>query len=72
MMQRTQGEFDNNVGGGVYDAFSEGPDMVDAKVNADGRVEVVVELDTDVIEKIKALGPDWQTRVNEILKAAKL
>lgn len=40
--------------------------------DAVNRVEVVVELDADVAAKVKALGPDWQERINEILKAAKL
>ncbi|HEV7416824.1 MAG TPA: BrnA antitoxin family protein [Tianweitania sediminis] len=38
----------------------------------DRRVEMSVELDADVAEKIKALGPDWQEKVNLILRTAKL
>jgi uncharacterized protein (DUF4415 family) len=29
-------------------------------------------LDPDVIAKFKATGPGWQSRINEVLRAAKL
>ena len=33
---------------------------------------VSVRLDPDVLEKFRATGPGWQTRINEVLKAAKV
>jgi uncharacterized protein (DUF4415 family) len=33
---------------------------------------VSIRLDQDVVEKFKATGKGWQTKVNDILKAAKL
>jgi uncharacterized protein (DUF4415 family) len=33
---------------------------------------VHLRLDQDVIDKFKATGPGWQTRINEALKAAKV
>jgi uncharacterized protein (DUF4415 family) len=33
---------------------------------------VSIRLDVDVLEKFRATGPGWQTRINEVLKAAKL
>ncbi|HEV7253145.1 MAG TPA: BrnA antitoxin family protein [Mesorhizobium sp.] len=33
---------------------------------------VSLRLDPDVIEKFKATGRGWQSRINEVLKAAKL
>ena len=33
---------------------------------------VKLRLDPDVIAKFKASGPGWQTRINEVLKAAKV
>ncbi|MCP4384212.1 MAG: BrnA antitoxin family protein [Hyphomicrobiales bacterium] len=33
---------------------------------------VSIRLDADVIDKFKATGPGWQTRINKILKAAKV
>lgn len=33
---------------------------------------VKLRLDPDVIEKFKASGPGWQTRINDVLKAAKV
>ncbi|MCF1503242.1 BrnA antitoxin family protein [Afifella sp. H1R] len=33
---------------------------------------VSLRLDAEVIEKFKATGPGWQTRINDVLKAAKL
>ncbi|MGQ0565173.1 MAG: BrnA antitoxin family protein [Gemmobacter sp.] len=33
---------------------------------------VSVRLDPDVLEKFRATGPGWQTRINAVLKAAKL
>jgi uncharacterized protein (DUF4415 family) len=33
---------------------------------------VHLRLDQDVVDKFKATGPGWQTRINEVLKAAKV
>jgi uncharacterized protein (DUF4415 family) len=33
---------------------------------------VSIRLDQDVIDKFKATGPGWQSRINEALKAAKV
>ena len=33
---------------------------------------VVLDLDTDVLDKFRATGPDWQLRINEVLRAAEL
>jgi len=33
---------------------------------------ISIRLDADVVEKFKATGPGWQTRINDILKAAKV
>lgn len=33
---------------------------------------VTLRLDPEVIRKFRALGPGWQTRINEALKATKL
>ena len=33
---------------------------------------VSVRLDPDVLEKFRATGPGWQTRINAVLKAAKV
>ena len=33
---------------------------------------VSVRLDADVLAKFRATGPGWQTRINEVLKAAKV
>jgi uncharacterized protein (DUF4415 family) len=35
------------------------------------KVSTTIRLDADVIEKFRATGPGWQSRINEILKAAK-
>lgn len=32
--------------------------------------EITLELDQDVIAKFRATGPGWQTRINEVLRAA--
>jgi uncharacterized protein (DUF4415 family) len=33
---------------------------------------VHLRLDQDVVDKFRATGPGWQTRINEVLKAAKV
>lgn len=33
---------------------------------------ISIRLDADVLAKFRATGPGWQSRINEILKAAKL
>jgi uncharacterized protein (DUF4415 family) len=35
------------------------------------KVSTTIRLDADVIEKFRATGPGWQSRINAILKAAK-
>jgi uncharacterized protein (DUF4415 family) len=35
------------------------------------KVSTTIRLDRDVIEKFRATGPGWQSRINAILKAAK-
>ena len=32
--------------------------------------EVTLWLDVEVVDKFKAFGDDWQTRINEVLRAA--
>jgi uncharacterized protein (DUF4415 family) len=32
---------------------------------------ISIRLDQDVIDKFKATGPGWQSRINDVLKAAK-
>ena len=46
-----------------------GLDFADAKVVI-LRQQVSIRLDADVLAKLKATGPGWQTRVNEILRKA--
>jgi uncharacterized protein (DUF4415 family) len=36
------------------------------------KVAVSIRLDRDVVERFRATGKGWQTRINEVLKAAKL
>lgn len=43
---------------------SSGSSMVDQ------RVEVVVELDVDIIQRFSALGPDWKERISDTLRAS--
>jgi uncharacterized protein (DUF4415 family) len=66
-MQRNHGE--DFVSGGEGGADT--PYSPSAPSTAE-RVEVTVELDADVVAKIKALGPNWQEKVNAILKMAKI
>jgi uncharacterized protein (DUF4415 family) len=35
-------------------------------------VSTTIRLDAEVIEKFRATGPGWQSRINAVLKAAKL
>ncbi len=39
---------------------------------ANPKVAVSIRLDPDVVDKFKAAGPGWQTRINEALRAAKV
>jgi uncharacterized protein (DUF4415 family) len=34
------------------------------------KVSVSLLLDTDVLHELEALGPDWETRVNDLLRSA--
>lgn len=36
------------------------------------KVRIGVRIDNDVLEALKATGPGWQTRINQILRAAVL
>ena len=36
------------------------------------KVSTTIRLDADVLEKFRATGPGWQSRINAVLKAAKL
>lgn len=36
------------------------------------KAQVTLRLDRDVIEKFKAGGPGWQSRINEVLRSASL
>ena len=36
------------------------------------KVSTTIRLDRDVLEKFRATGPGWQSRINAVLKAAKL
>jgi uncharacterized protein (DUF4415 family) len=35
-----------------------------------GKERVTLPLDADTLRKLRALGPDWQDRLNEILRQA--
>lgn len=55
------------------------PDLADSIRRSRGRPKVAaprqqisLRLDPDVIEKFKATGKGWQSRINDVLKAAKL
>ena len=39
-----------------------------SKIESDNKKLVSLRLDKDVIEKFKATGPGWQTRINEALR----
>ncbi len=43
-----------------------GPGAAPAAV---GRVVISLQLDQDVLDALRAMGADWQTRVNELLRA---
>jgi uncharacterized protein (DUF4415 family) len=36
------------------------------------KLSVSIRLDADVLEKFRATGPGWQTRINEALKRARV
>lgn len=53
------------------------PDLMESIKRSRGRPkldepkrQVTLRLDADVIEKLKASGPGWQTRVNDVLRKA--
>mgnify|MGYP003119989130 CR=1 FL=1 len=55
------------------------PDLADAIRRSRGRPkieapkqQISLRLDSEVIEKFKATGKGWQSRINDVLKAAKL
>ena len=39
--------------------------------SADPKVPVSIRLDRAVVEKFRATGPGWQSRINEVLRKAK-
>ncbi len=46
------------------------PGRPKGSTKADAKQQVALRLDRDVIEKFKAAGPGWQTRMNEALRRA--
>lgn len=36
------------------------------------KISTTIRLDRDVIEKFRATGPGWQSRINEVLKKARV
>lgn len=38
--------------------------------SANPKQQITVRLDSDVLEKLRASGPGWQTRINDILRKA--
>ena len=38
------------------------------RVPAAGKISVSLELSTEVVSHFKATGPDWQVRIDEVLK----
>ncbi|MDD5028534.1 MAG: BrnA antitoxin family protein [Rhodoferax sp.] len=38
-------------------------------VGSGSKTQITLRLDTAVVEKFKASGPGWQTRINEVLRA---
>lgn len=39
-------------------------------VKADAKQQITLRLDRDVIERVRATGPGWQARINDLLKRA--
>lgn len=35
-----------------------------------GKTRIALRLDAETLQRLKALGPDWQERLNEILREA--
>lgn len=46
------------------------PGRPKGSTKADAKQQVALRLDRDVIERFKAAGPGWQTRMNEALRRA--
>jgi len=34
------------------------------------KTQITLHIDTDIVDKYKATGPGWQTRINEVLRDA--
>lgn len=51
-------------------AFVRGRGRPKGSVKPDAKQQVTLRLDRDVIEKFRAGGPGWQSRINEVLKRA--
>lgn len=61
------------------EVFPEMAKAMDVEIAKRGRPQlanpkkpVTIRLDQDVIDKFKATGPGWQTKMNEALRAAKV
>lgn len=59
--------------------ISDFPELAAAFANAKGgrprgsnKEQVALRIDKDVLARFRATGPGWQTRINAILRAAKL
>lgn len=59
--------------------ISDFPELAVAFANAKGgrprgsnKEQVALRIDKDVLARFRATGPGWQTRINAILRAAKL
>lgn len=48
------------------------PKMRGGRPAGSDKQAVSIRLDKDVLEKFKATGPGWQTRINEALKRARV
>lgn len=46
------------------------PGRPKGSTKSDAKQQVALRLDRDVVEKFKASGPGWQTRMNEALRRA--
>ena len=38
-------------------------------MKADAKVSITLRLDPDVLDALRATGPGWQTRINDLLRA---
>jgi uncharacterized protein (DUF4415 family) len=54
----------------VMEAYRRGRGRPARSTKADAKQQVTLRLDREVIEKFRATGPGWQSRINEILRGA--